>query len=96
LQTCSLCNSLSPDMASHCISCNSDLSQNSTTSIARKKFQENTKVLYIRIMVSDDCCPACRESEGAYSKTEIPSLPIEGCSNPIGCRCFYQPFLDEL
>jgi hypothetical protein len=66
------------------------------TSIARKKFVENPRVLYIRVMVSNDCCPACREAEGAYSKDEVPSLPVEGCSSPYGCRCFYQPFLDEL
>jgi hypothetical protein len=23
-------------------------------------------------------------------------LPVEGCSHALGCRCFYQPVLDEI
>ena len=96
MQTCSICQSQSPDSATHCLNCQSDLGETSTTAVALKKFQDNERVQYVRISVSGDCCPACREMEGAYDKNEAPKLPVEGCSHPNGCRCFYQPFLDDI
>jgi len=45
-------------------------------------------------MVNRDCCPACRAAEGAYEFDQAPELPLEGCSHPDGCRCFYAPVLD--
>ncbi len=96
MQTCSRCHALSPDSALVCSQCKSDLSTTSITSVALQKFQTNERVLYVRIMVGDDCCPACRALEGAYSKDSVPRLPTTGCSSPNGCRCFYQPFLEEI
>jgi len=96
LQTCSLCHTQSPDSADHCLNCQADLSEYSETAIALKKFQDNPRVRYVRLVVSDHCCPACREMEGAYSKDQAPRLPVEGCSHANGCRCFYQPFLTEI
>ena len=61
-----------------------------------KRFRENPRVLYVRIAVAGDCCPACREVQGAYPKDTVPHLPVEGCCHQNGCRCFYQPFLDEI
>jgi hypothetical protein len=78
------------------VNCQADLREFSTTAQARRRFQENNRVSYIRIMVADNCCPACREAEGAFKKEETPILPVEGCSSSNGCCCFYQPFLNEL
>ena len=49
----------------------------------------------VRILASHDSCPVCRTMEGAYEFDEVPSLPIEGCSHPSGCRCHYEPVLDR-
>ena len=96
MQTCSNCGTQSPDTASLCTSCKSDLNEFSTSAVALKKFQENPRVKYVRISVSADCCPACREAEGAYDIDDVPRIPIEGCSQKNGCRCFYQPFLNDI
>jgi len=96
VQTCSICQTQSPDSATHCLNCHSDLSETSTTAVALNNFKDNPRVDYVRITVGADCCPACRAAEGAYDTNEVPKLPIEGCSHANGCRCFYQPFLNEI
>ncbi len=96
MQTCSKCHIQSPDSAAVCVNCQADLREWSTTAIALNRFKENPRVKYVRVVVSNDCCPACQELEGAYKMDEAPSLPAEGCSHPLGCRCFYQPFLTEI
>ncbi len=96
MQTCSKCNTQSPDTATLCVNCKADLNEFSNTAIALKRFIENPRVQYVRIAVSNDCCPACRELQGAYPKNAVPNLPAEGCSHHLGCRCFYEPFLDEI
>ncbi len=64
--------------------------------LSLKKFQENPRVRDVRLIVSADACPVCAAHEGTYEKNEAPSLPLEGCSHPQGCRCFYEPMLNEL
>ena len=96
MQICSKCNQSSPDNAKTCTQCGADLRKWSQTSVSGKRLLENPRVIYIRISVSDDACPACRQAEGAYAKDSVPELPIEGCSHERGCRCFYQPVLDEI
>jgi hypothetical protein len=96
VQTCSKCAQQSPDTATNCINCQADLSEWSERAVAYKRFMENPRVSYVRVVVYDDCCPACREMKGAYTKEDVPNLPIEGCSHKHGCRCFYQPFLEEI
>ncbi|MFW6069095.1 MAG: hypothetical protein ACOC9E_05900 [Chloroflexota bacterium] len=49
----------------------------------------------VRILASHDCCPVCRATEGAYDFDDVPTLPIDGCSHPLGCRCHYAPVLDR-
>lgn len=49
----------------------------------------------VRILANQDCCPVCRRVEGAYDFHEVPELPLEGCSHPLGCRCYYAPVLDR-
>jgi hypothetical protein len=96
MQTCTQCNTQSPDSARQCVKCQADLSEFSTTSVALKRFQENPRVRLVRISVAADACPVCYEVQGAYPKDQVPRLPIEGCSYSKGCRCFYEPVLDEL
>jgi hypothetical protein len=64
--------------------------------VALKRHLSNPRVMRVRISVMHDCCPACREVEGAYEKEQVPRLPVEGCSHALGCRCFYQPVLSEI
>ena len=60
---------------------------------ALKKFQENERVKNVRLIVAEDCCPVCAAQAGTYDKKDAPVLPVEGCSHPKGCRCFYEPML---
>jgi RNA polymerase subunit RPABC4/transcription elongation factor Spt4 len=96
VQTCSKCHIQSPDEVTKCPNCGADLTEWSETATALKRFQQNPRVLYVRIMVQGDCCPICSQAEGAYAKELAPQLPIPGCSHPLGCRCFVQPVLDEV
>lgn len=96
MQTCSKCHIQSPDAAKKCLNCGEDLTQWSETSVALTRLQVNPRVIYVRISVSENCCPACRQAEGAYAKEFAPILPVEGCSHEYGCRCFYQPVLDSI
>ena len=96
MQTCYLCNAQSPDDAIYCHECNADLRVFSTANFALKKFQENPRIRDIRLVVADDACPVCSAHEGTYPKDRVPKLPIQGCSHPNGCRCFYEPSIQEL
>jgi hypothetical protein len=96
VQICSKCQTQSQDTATYCSQCQADLRQFSETAVALKRIQENPRISYVRIAVADNCCPACREAQGAYAKDSVPKLPIEGCSHALGCRCFYEPVLEEI
>jgi len=96
VQTCSKCHHQSSDSADHCSQCGADLGEWSNTAVSLNKMQDNSRVIYVRISVAGDCCPACRQAEGAYAKEVAPKLPVEGCSHNLGCRCYYQPVLDDI
>ena len=96
MRTCTQCNKQSPDTAIKCIHCGADLSLYSTTAMALKDMQSNPRVSQIRLIVAGDACPACRQNEGTFLKDAVPELPVEGCSNSMGCRCFYEPVLDVI
>jgi hypothetical protein len=96
VQTCSKCNAQSPDNQSHCSKCGEDLSKYSTMNAALTQFQTNQRVKIIRLVVMEDACPACKLKAGTYQKDQVPYLPSHGCSQNTGCRCFYEPFLDEI
>jgi hypothetical protein len=96
VQTCSKCNALSPDAALTCLNCDADLMEYSTRAVVLKRFRDNPRVRHIILAVHDDCCHTCLDMQGAYAKDEVPSLPVEGCSHPDGCRCFYQPELNDI
>lgn len=96
MQTCSRCSTSSPDSVIVCPACGVNLRELSTSAVALRKFQENHRVIKIQLIVPHDACPACQQLRGVYDKKMAPSLPVEGCSHPQGCRCFYVPILDEI
>jgi hypothetical protein len=96
VQTCSKCFTQSPDSTDLCPNCQADLQQFSTTAVALKQLQANPRVRLVRINTAEDDCPACDALHGTYAKEEAPHLPHPGCSHEHGCRCFYEPVLDEI
>jgi RNA polymerase subunit RPABC4/transcription elongation factor Spt4 len=96
MQTCSRCNTLVHDSTMHCPTCNAEMKEFSNTAIALKTFQQNTRVNAVMVVTSEEACPACMAIQGTYTKDEAPALPVEGCSHPQGCRCFYQPLLESI
>ena len=63
---------------------------------ALKQMQENPRVSKIVVVVPANACPACQAVFGTYPKDQVPRLPMDACTHPMGCRAFYQPFLDEI
>jgi hypothetical protein len=96
MQICSRCSTSVPDSVKECTNCQADLVQFSMTAVSLKKLIANPRVNAINLATSEDACPACQAIQGTYSKENAPSLPVEGCSHPNGCRCFYQPLLEEI
>jgi len=95
VQTCSKCNASSPDNVLNCVNCNADLREYSTTAMALKRFRANPHVKAVRVTITYDACPHCDELLRTYPKNDVPRLPHEGCSHENGCRCFYEPVLEE-
>lgn len=96
MQICSRCQTQSPDQAIDCPKCGVNLKQFSTIAVSLQKFRDNPRVKNLRLVVAHDSCPACQAMEGTYAKEKTPTLPVEGCSHTHGCRCFYEPMLDEI
>ena len=96
MQTCSICQTRSSDEAVLCPGCQSSLKYCSTTEVALKHFLENPRVIAIRISAPLEACPSCEALKGTYSKEDIPFLPVKGCSEIDGCKCFYEPVLGEI
>jgi hypothetical protein len=71
------------------------LEELSTTAVALKHLKENPRVKAVRVTVADDSCPYCYELLKTYPKNEVPHLPHQGCSHENGCRCFYEPVLED-
>ncbi len=63
---------------------------------ALKRLKENPRVSKIVVVVPADACPACQEVFGTWEKDQVPALPFDACTHPLGCRAYYQPFIDEL
>lgn len=69
------------------------------TSEAAKSLERmrlNPRIKYIVVCVPEDACPACQNMTGTYPKDQVPRLPYENCSHPLGCRSYYIPYLDEV
>ena len=63
---------------------------------ALKRMQANPRISKIVVIVPADACPACQEVFGTYPKDQVPRLPMDACTHPLGCRSYYQPFIEEL
>lgn len=70
--------------------------ENSEAYAALKKLQANPRVKYIVFAAPADACPACNQLTGTYPKDEVPPLPFEACSHPLGCRAYYMPFIEQM
>ncbi|MFZ2095466.1 MAG: hypothetical protein WAV05_02400 [Anaerolineales bacterium] len=73
-----------------------DIWETSDAAKSLARMQANPRIKYIVIIVPEDACPACQNLTGTYPKDEVPRLPYEECSHPLGCRSYYLPFLDEI
>jgi hypothetical protein len=96
VQICSKCNHQWPDSTILCENCQADLREDSVRAAALKRLQGNPRVNHVILQVADNACPVCYQMQGAYPKDNAPRLPIEGCSHAHGCRCFYQPELNDI
>jgi len=56
----------------------------------------NPRIKYIVLVAPEDACPTCQDLTGTYPKDQVPRLPFEKCSHPLGCRSYYLPYLDEI
>lgn len=70
--------------------------EQSEAAAALKRLQANPRIHLINLSVPAEACPACQELAGTYPKDQVPRLPLEACSHPLGCRAFYQPVIKEL
>ena len=63
-----------------------------------KQIMDSPRASHVFIVTPDRTCPMARQIQGTYPKNspDIPELPHEGCSNPGGCMCRYEPFVDEV
>lgn len=95
MQTCSQCNANSPDLSLTCPQCGADLKEFSTRAVALKHMQENPRVRAVRVTVADNACSSCYTLMNTYPKDKVPSLPHLSCSHKDGCRCFYEPVLED-
>jgi len=73
-----------------------DIRDQSPAAQALKRMQANPRVKYIVVVVPQGACPACQNLTGTYPKDQVPPLPVDECSHPLGCRAYYLPYLDEI
>jgi hypothetical protein len=73
-----------------------DAWESSAAAKSLERMRANPRIKYIVVVVPEDACPACQNLTGTYPKDEVPHLPIEMCSHPLGCRSYYLPYLDEI
>ncbi len=73
-----------------------DVWENSEAAKALERMRQNPRIKYIVVCVPEDACPACQNLTGTYPKDQVPRLPYEECSHPLGCRSYYIPYLDEV
>jgi hypothetical protein len=70
--------------------------ENSEAYAALKVLKANPRINAIIIAAPANACPLCQELTGTYPKDQVPPLPIDSCSHPLGCRAFYMPVIQEL
>lgn len=70
--------------------------ENSSAAKSLERMIANPRIKYIVVVVPEDACPACQNLTGTYPKDQVPRLPLDKCSHPLGCRSSYLPYLDEI
>jgi len=75
---------------------NEEVWENSEAAKSLQRMRANPRIKYIVVCVPEDACPACQNLTGTYPKDQVPRLPYEQCSHPLGCRSYYIPYLDEI
>ncbi len=70
--------------------------ENSEAAKSLERMRANPRIKYVVVCVPEDACPACQNLTGTYPKDQVPRLPYEQCSHPLGCRSYYIPYLDEI
>jgi hypothetical protein len=73
-----------------------DIWETSEAAKSLERMRANPRIIYIVVCVPEDACPACQNLTGTYPKDQVPRLPYEECSHPLGCRSYYVPYLDEI
>jgi hypothetical protein len=73
-----------------------DIWETSDAAKSLERMRANPRIKYIVVCVPEDACPACQNLTGTYPKDQVPRLPYEECSHPLGCRSYYIPYLDEI
>jgi len=73
-----------------------DAWEDSPAAQSLERMKINPRIKYIVIVVPEDACPACQNLTGTYPKDQVPRLPFDKCSHPLGCRSYYLPYLDEI
>jgi hypothetical protein len=63
--------------------------------VALKHFKANPRIRAVRVSVAHDACSFCYTMLNTYPKDQVPPLPHKGCSHENGCRCVYEPVLEE-
>ena len=86
----------SPNQSSRLTDRSEDMWETSEAAKSLERMKSNPRIKYIVIIVPEDACPACQNLTGTYPKDQVPRLPIEECSHPLGCRSYYLPYLDEI
>jgi len=70
-----------------------EMAANNRRALQRYK-QEGLKKVEIYPAFDDKTCQHCKAAAGVYPIGKVPSLPIQDCSNPKGCRCTYIPIVE--
>ena len=86
----------STDTSSPLTDRSADIWETSEAAKSLERMKANPRIKYIVVIVPEDACPACQNLTGTYPKDQVPRLPYEECSHPLGCRSYYAPYLDEI
>jgi len=98
MRECAECHTKSDDHVVICPQCGTDLKLDSVTARALREIIKNPRAQAVYVVARARACPACRRAQGTYNKnaSNIPRLPIVGCSCPGGCTCWYEPLITEV
>ncbi len=57
-----------------------------------RSYKANRDVLVgMSILAAGSSCEHCKSMEEDYTFENVPTLPHDGCTHPMGCRCCYAP-----